>query len=95
MATARHGNVVVGNVDLDIRRGAALLAGVERVVEKLLQDDKRPVIGVVAGLVDQLLFQAKLNEPACLECEAVENWRAMKPGSTLDLFGSLGECDAL
>ena len=50
-----------GRVDLnrDLRRDAGLLAGVERVVDELLEDDQRPLVDVVSGLRGQLLLRAK------------------------------------
>ena len=43
-----------GDDDADHRRDAGLLAGIERVVDQLLQDDERPVVRLVTGLGDEL-----------------------------------------
>ena len=63
----------VRDFDHDDRRNAGLLAGIERVVDELLLDDERPIIGVVAGLVDELFFRAELGQARSREDEAVQS----------------------
>jgi hypothetical protein len=70
----RQAGAVVGDgdsrlvdTDGDLRHGAGFLAGVERVVDQLLQDDQRPVTGLVTGLRDQLLATAEIEQPARLK----------------------------
>ena len=63
-------------LDHDFRRDAGLLAGVDRVVDQLLQDDERPVIGLVAGLRRQLLDGAEFEQPGGAERLAMQaRWR--------------------
>ena len=50
--------------DLNNRSNAGLLGGIEAVVNELFQDDERPIVGVMAGLVDELLFRAELGQAA-------------------------------
>ena len=59
-------------VHLDLRRDAGLLAGVERVVDQLLEDDQRPVVRLVPGLRHQLLATAELEQPAGAERRALQ-----------------------
>ena len=49
-----HPDLAACDSDPDHRRDAGFLAGIERVVDQLLYDDQRPVVGLVAGLCDQL-----------------------------------------
>ena len=49
--------------DLDDRRDLGFLAGVDRVVDQLLDDDARPLVGLVPGLRDQLLLGAEFHQP--------------------------------
>ena len=50
---------VVVDGDGDLRRDAGLLAGVEGVVDQLLEDDQRPRVTAMPGLRDKLLLGAK------------------------------------
>ena len=47
---------------IDHRRDLGLLAGVESVVQQLLQDDERPVLDRVPGLPDEFLLSTELHE---------------------------------
>ena len=58
---------IIVDTDGDLRRGAGFLAGVERVVDQLLEDDERPVLGLVPGLRNQLLATAEIEQPARLK----------------------------
>ena len=51
---------------------AGLLAGVDRVVEQLLEDDDRPGLLRVADLGDQLLLGGEVEQPAGAEGRALE-----------------------
>ena len=50
--------------NLDLRSDVGLLAGVERVVDQLLQHHQRPSVGLVPGLSDQFLLGAEVEEAA-------------------------------
>ena len=67
----------------DVRRDSGLLGGIEGVVEKLLEDDQRPVVDVVSGLRDQLLDRREVEEPRGRE------------GGALQLFLLGGACGHL
>jgi hypothetical protein len=56
-------------IDADGDRGCdpCLLAGVERVVDQLLEDDERPVVWLVTGLRDQFLAAAEIEQTARLK----------------------------
>ena len=58
--------------DGDVRRDSGLLGGIEGVVEKLLEDDQRPVVDVVSGLRDQLLDRREVEEPRGREGGALQ-----------------------
>ena len=53
-----------------IGRDLGLLAGVERVVDQLLEHDQRPIVDRVAGLILQLALAAELHQPRDLEGDA-------------------------
>ena len=55
------------DVDRDVGRDLGLLAGVERVVDKLLGHHQRPFVDRVPGLILQLALAAKLHQPRDLE----------------------------
>src|SRR4030095_10887820 len=59
-----HLDPVRVDADGDLRRGAGFLAGVERVVDQLLEAHERPVLGLVPGLCDQLLAAAEVEQSA-------------------------------
>jgi hypothetical protein len=65
---------VVGHDDLAIldgdgndRRGTSLLAGVDGVVDKLLQNHKRPVLDTVARLTHEFTLRTKFQQPGSRE----------------------------
>ena len=58
-----HSNPAAGDGHADHRRNASLLAGVERVVGQLLQDNERPVVGLVTGLSREFLLATELEQP--------------------------------
>ena len=66
-AVVGDGDPVLVDADGDLRRGPGFLAGVEPVVDQLLEDDERPVLGLVPGLRDQLLAAAEIEQPAGAE----------------------------
>jgi Protein of unknown function (DUF763) len=51
------------------------LASVECVVDELLEDDQRPVLGLVPGLRDQLLAAAEIEQPAGAERGSLQGAR--------------------
>src|SRR5262249_1785485 len=58
--------------DLDLGRDLVLLAGIERIVEQLLDQHQRPLLYRVTGLVDQLLLAAELHQAGDAEGDARE-----------------------
>ena len=58
--------------DGDLGPDLGLLAGVEGVVDQLLQHDQRPCVGLVPGLRDQLLPATEVQEPAGAERGALQ-----------------------
>ena len=65
-------NAGVGELDPNLGRGARLLAGVERVVDQLLEHDQGPGVRLMPGLCHQLLATAELEEPAGAERRALQ-----------------------
>jgi hypothetical protein len=59
--------MITTNRDRDVWRDLGLLASVECVVDQLLQDHQRPFLDPVAGLVDQLLAAAELEQAGSRE----------------------------
>jgi hypothetical protein len=49
--------------DRDHGDDPGLLGGVERIVEQLFEDDARPILDRVPGLIDQLPDRAELHQP--------------------------------
>src|SRR5450759_3687585 len=64
--------VIGSGAGQDDRRDARVLASVEGVLDELLQRDQRPLILAVAGLRDQLLARAEVEQPAGAEGGAPE-----------------------
>jgi len=54
-------------LDTDLRCGLGFFSYVERVVDKFLEDDKRPILPGVAGLRGQLFLAAELGQPRNLK----------------------------
>ena len=52
----------VRDFDLDDRRKATLLAGIESVVDELFRNDQWPIVRIMTRLVDELSFRAKLGK---------------------------------
>ena len=69
-------DVVSGYADLDYGRDARLFGLVERVVDRFLDDDSRPVFYVVAGQLDQFALGGELGQPRGAEGFAREAGRA-------------------
>ena len=62
----------VVDLDRDRRRDAGLLAGVERVVDKLLDDHERPLAVLVSGLRRQLLDRREVEKARGREGRALK-----------------------
>jgi len=63
-------------LDLDTGRDAGLFAGVERIVEKFLEDDMRPILVGMSSLVHELLERTELGKSRGLENVPSEGGRA-------------------
>jgi hypothetical protein len=71
-AVVDHSDRARLDLDRDLRRDACLLAGVERIVDQLLEDHQRPRIQLMPGLGHQLLATAELEQAAGAECGALQ-----------------------
>jgi hypothetical protein len=61
------------DLDRDLRGGACLFTGVERIVDQLLEHDQRPRVRLMPGLCHQLLATAELEEPTGTEGRALQH----------------------
>ena len=55
-----------------------------RLVDELLQDDERPIVGVMTRLVDEFLFRAELGQARSREDEAVQSM--LKPSVVSEII---------
>jgi hypothetical protein len=79
-----YSNPILRNDDFDNGRNSSLLSGVEGIVDQLLQDNKRPIIDGMAGLIDKLFLRAKFRKPRCFEDAAAKRGRThMRDSSTM------------
>jgi hypothetical protein len=52
------------NASADLRCDSGFLATVQRVVNQLLEHDKRPIVGLMTGLRNQLILATEVELPA-------------------------------
>jgi hypothetical protein len=84
-----NSNPILRNNDFDNGRNSSLLSGVEGIVDQLLQDNKRPVPGSMAGLIDKLFLRAKFRKPRCFEDAAAHSYARVLDNATRRRPGAL------
>jgi hypothetical protein len=61
------------HLDGDLRRDFGLFALVKRVVDKLFEDDERPVLWMVPGLRGEFARPDEFGKAGCLECDPLQS----------------------
>jgi hypothetical protein len=83
-----HADLAPRYRDADRRRDGCLLAGIERIVDQFFDDHHRPRVGLCAGLCDQLLARAELEQARGRERRALQG-RAHRRHAAHSNCGSL------